>query len=205
LGRSVPCWNKFPSRSMCLACSPDFRWFGEWSLGCIGVLSDWLVETVDALYKQGGTTLTIDALHKHALPPGLRARMEREARAGEFKMDQAKAQSEQELRQLLGKPIPVPGTEAPLAPHPNGASASKPWSDTHPSTHGPTRVERGATRDAVGDQVEIRPAPKCTFSGVVQIPLKRFLESGVALVECPDCACTRTLEPRGGVLRAVVS
>ena len=69
-----------------------WRWFGEWSLGCIGVLSDWLVETVDALYKQGGTTLTIDALHKHALPPGLRARMEREARAGEFKMDQAKAE-----------------------------------------------------------------------------------------------------------------
>ncbi|TMC17532.1 MAG: ATP-binding protein, partial [Chloroflexi bacterium] len=25
-----------------------WRWFGEWSLGCIGVLSDWLVETVDA-------------------------------------------------------------------------------------------------------------------------------------------------------------
>ncbi len=42
---------------------------------------------------------------------------------------------------------------------------------------------------------------KCTFSGVVQISLKRFLESGVALVECPDCACMRTLEPRGGVLR----
>jgi hypothetical protein len=29
------------------------------------VLSDWLVETVDALYKQGGTTLTIDALNSH--------------------------------------------------------------------------------------------------------------------------------------------
>src|SRR2546428_2644008 len=42
---------------------------------------------------------------------------------------------------------------------------------------------------------------KCTFSGVVPIDLKRFLESGVTLVECPDCACTRTLEPRGGVLR----
>jgi hypothetical protein len=42
---------------------------------------------------------------------------------------------------------------------------------------------------------------KCTFSGVVPIDLKRFLESGVALVECPDCAATRTLEPHGGVLR----
>ena len=62
-----------------------WRWFGEWSLGCIGVLSDWIVETVDALYRQGATTLTIDALQKHALPSNLRARMESEARAGEFK------------------------------------------------------------------------------------------------------------------------
>ena len=45
-------------------------------------------------------------------------------------------------------------------------------------------------------------AIKCTFSGVV-VPIdpKRFQESGVTLVECPDCACTRTLEPHGGVLR----
>ncbi len=179
-----------------------WRWFGEWSLGCIGVLSDWLVETVDALYKQGGTTLTIDALQKHALPPGLRARMEREARAGEFKMDQAKAQSEQELRQLLGKPIPVPGTEETEIPRPNGASASKPLADTYPGVHGHTRVERGAARDAVGEQGEIHLVPnKCTFAGVVPIDLKRFRERGVALVECPDCACTRTLEPHGGVLR----
>src|SRR6266487_4105039 len=34
-----------------------WRWFGEWSLGCIGVLSDWIVETVDALYRVGATTL----------------------------------------------------------------------------------------------------------------------------------------------------
>jgi len=175
-----------------------WRWFGEWSLGCIGVLSDWLVETVDALCKQGETALTIDALQKHALPPGLRARMEREARAGEFKMDQAKAQSEQELQQLLGKPIPVPGTEVP---HPNGASASKPVPDVHPGTPRHTRVERGPSRDVVGDQIEIRSVAKCTFSGVMPLDLARFLESGVTLVECPDCACTRTLEPRGEVLR----
>ncbi len=156
---------------------------------------------MDALCKQGGTALTIDALQKHALPPGLRARMEREARAGEFKMDQAKAQSEQELRQLLGKPIPVPGTEVTETPHPNGASASKPLPDRLPGVHGHTRVERGAARDPVGDQVLTRNSSKCTFFGIVPIGLKRFLDSGVALVECPDCACTRTLEPRGGVLR----
>jgi len=154
-----------------------WRWFGEWSLGCIGVLSDWLVETVDALYKQGNTTVTIDASRKHALPPGLRARMEREARAGESKIDQAKARSEQELRQLLGKPGPVPWTVPTEVPHSNGASAFKPLAATYAGVHGHTRVERGAARGAVGDRVEVRPAPGCTFSGiVVHVPLKRFQE-----------------------------
>ena len=42
---------------------------------------------------------------------------------------------------------------------------------------------------------------KCTFSGVVQISLQRFEESGVALVECPGCGRAWTLSPSGGVLR----
>jgi AAA domain len=42
---------------------------------------------------------------------------------------------------------------------------------------------------------------KCTFSGVVPIDLKRFEESGVAHVECPDCGRAWTLSPSGGVLR----
>jgi len=179
-----------------------WRWFGEWTLWCVGVLSDWLVETVDALYKQGETTLTIDALQKHALPPDLLARMEREAHTGEFKMEQAKTQSEQELLQLLGNPAPVPGT----APTParflaNGANASKLSPDANLHTQGQTRVERAAARDSVGDQVQKLISPKCTFSGVVPIEIKCFLDSGVALVECPNCARARTLEPCSKVLR----
>jgi len=178
-----------------------WRWFGEWSLGCIGVLSDWLVETVDALCKRGETTFTIDALQKHALPPDLRARMEREARAGEFKMDQAKAQSEQELQRLLGNPAPIPGTTPTTLPHTNGTSVSQASPDMHRGTYSQIRIERAATRDPVGDQVQTKSTPKCSFSGVVSIESKRLLNSGVALVECPDCARTRSLEPRKGVLR----
>src|SRR5258708_9425653 len=113
-----------------------WRWFGEWSLGCIGVLSDWIVETVDVLYRQGATTLTIDAIQKHALPPNLRARMESEARAGEFKMEQVKAQSEQELKRLLGNPAPVPGTAPTEPPHTPAASVFPNTRHT-PSGHPP--------------------------------------------------------------------
>jgi hypothetical protein len=64
-----------------------------------------------------------------------------------------------------------------------------------------TRSKLAASHDAVMDQKQPVKPPKCTFSGVVPIELKRFLDSGLRLVECPDCACTRTLKPQGRVLR----
>src|SRR6266702_3535178 len=57
------------------------------------------------------------------------------------------------------------------------------------------------TVETAKEQVQTGTSSKCTYSGVVSIDLKRFADSGVALVECPDCSRTRTLSPRNGVLR----
>jgi hypothetical protein len=54
---------------------------------------------------------------------------------------------------------------------------------------------------AVGDQKPPAKSTKCTFAGVVPIEATRFLDSGVTLVVCPQCARTRSLSPRKGVLR----
>jgi len=64
-----------------------------------------------------------------------------------------------------------------------------------------TQDEHATSRDAVGNQKQLAKPTKCTFSGVVPIEPQRFLAGSVALVECPDCARTRTLSPRNGVLR----
>ena len=177
-----------------------WRWFGEWSLGCIGVLGDWLVETVDSLYKQGGTTLTIEALERHALQPDQRARMEMEAHTGERKVELAKTKGEEELKRLLGNLTPLPSTPPPDQST-NGASDLRTFPDQAAGTGSKTRIERAATRDLVGDQVKTAKTLKCPFPGIVEIEAKRFLESGIKLVECPNCASTRTLSPRNGVLR----
>ena len=178
-----------------------WRWFGEWSLGCIGVLSDWLVETVDALCQQGEITLTIEALKRHALQPDQRVRMEMEARTGERKVELAKAQSEQELQRLLGNPATLPGT-APAGPyHAKGVLSVGTSSNTNRSMPSQTRIERAAVRDLVGNQIVAKSTPKCSFSGVVPIEPRRFLDGGVLLVECPDCAATRSISPHNGVLR----
>src|SRR5215469_13183937 len=177
-----------------------WRWFGEWSLGCIGVLSDWLVETVDDLYKRGETTFTIKALERHALQPDQRARMEIEARTGERKVELGKTKGEEDLKRLLGNLAPLPGTTLSDQPM-NGASDGNVSPDQVVNTGSKTRIERAATRDLVGDQVKTATTPKCPFPGVVAIEAKRFLESGVKLVECPNCLRTRSLEPHNGVLR----
>jgi len=84
------------------------------------------------------------------------------------------------------------GTEAEQVSSPN-VQPEKP-------TSAPTeQVDQARSRKS--DKKQPTESTKCTFFGGVPIDLKRFLESGVALVECPDCASTRTLEPHGGVLR----
>ena len=177
-----------------------WRWFGEWSLGCIGVLSDWLVETVDDLCKRGETTLTIEALERHALQPDQRARMEIEARTGERKVELGKTKGEEDLKRLLGNPAPLPGTTPPDHSV-NGTSDVSASPNTTRNTGSKKRIERAATRDFVGDQLETAKTLKCPFAGRVEIEAKRFLESGIKLVECPNCASTRSLSPRNGALR----
>ena len=58
-----------------------------------------------------------------------------------------------------------------------------------------------AALETVEEQVQMSNSSKCAFSVVVTIEPKRFLDSGVSLVECPDFARTCTLSSRHGVLR----
>jgi energy-coupling factor transporter ATP-binding protein EcfA2 len=92
-----------------------WRWFLDWSVGCIGILRDWVVDTVAALCDEGATTLTIDALHVAALQPDQRVRLEREARAGEHKVEVGKTTSHQQLQELLGPVSQTPERVTPSA------------------------------------------------------------------------------------------
>jgi hypothetical protein len=178
----------------------QWRWFGEWSLGCIGVLGDWLVETVDGLCQEGATTLTIEALTRHALQPDQRLRMEMEARKGEHKVERAKRESEQELQRLLADPTATLDSAATALPG-NGAKPTTASPAMPRSTRGTSRMERAASRDLVGDQVHAISVLKCPFAGMVEIAPQQFLDSGVSRVECPACTASRQLTLRQADLR----
>jgi hypothetical protein len=93
-----------------------------------------------------------------------------------------------------------PSVEAPPSEstEQGNGSGKEPEQEAVPANHVPHTTETVGT---VGEQVQIVKTAKCTFSGVVSIELQRFLDSGIRLVECPDCARTRSLSPRKGVLR----
>ena len=94
-----------------------------------------------------------------------------------------------------GPSVEVPPSES--TEQGNG-SGTEPEREAVQALHVPHTTETGGT---VGEQTQTVKTPKCTFPGVVSIELQRFLDSGVTLVECPDCARTRSLSPSKGVLR----
>ncbi|HEU5380239.1 MAG TPA: hypothetical protein VFV38_32840 [Ktedonobacteraceae bacterium] len=79
----------------------EWRWFVAWSVGCVGILRDWLVETVAAGLSEGSTTLTLEALQAHALSPGQWVLLEMKARSGEDKVESGYESSHQQLQQHL--------------------------------------------------------------------------------------------------------
>jgi hypothetical protein len=120
----------------------QWRWFAEWSVGCVGILRDWLVETVAALLAEGSTTFTLEALQAYALSPGQRLRLEMETRSGEHKVESGNESSHQQLQQLLALPTPV------------GEKRST-----------SSRVgERAPSRDPVGEEERQEHALKCPGS-----------------------------------------
>jgi hypothetical protein len=164
-----------------------WKWFGEWSIGCVGILSDWVVETAATLCRAGESVLTLEALTKHALKPAQRLRLETEARTGEFKIAEAKAKSEEDLQQLLGRPSMVPSNQA-------GRSTFSDISPTTPSARSSTRIERPAHRDPVGEQVVTGNTAKCSYLAIIEVSSHQFQESRVLCVECPACGARRSFK-----------
>lgn len=163
-----------------------WQWFGEWSIGCVGILSDWVIETVNSITRKGETALTIDDLKKHALKPDQRLRLETEARTGEFKIEQAKAKSEQELQELLGKPQASPNG---LSSHPRETNARQSQTPA-PLPRSGKRIGRAAHRDPVGTggiPAALEAPGKCSFVGPIGITDQQYEESGVWHVECQTC------------------
>src|SRR5262249_42777199 len=98
--------------------------------------------------------------------------------------------------QIIDGAGPRVAVSGPEGAEPGSTPGTEPQQETG-RAHGPQHT----TKTVDAQTVPPSTSPKCTFAGVVAIELTRFANSGVALVECPDCARLRSLSPRKGVLR----
>lgn len=168
-----------------------WQWFAEATLGCIGILSDWLTDTTAAILVKGGTVLTQEELTKHMLPEATRLSLELEARAGERKLADGQAKSIQDLTAFLGQT----GTQLPLPARPQPPTSSV----DVPSQPVQKPFERAPTRDPVGETVTFQEN-KCPFAGLLSLSGEDMRASGVFRVECPVCLLMRSLTPKGAVV-----
>lgn len=106
-------------RGLPLMGEPDLlsqvEYFYENSVGCVGVLKDWLTRALAASLENGQETLTRKVLEEHALPTRSLLRMAREMREGEESF--APNDREQtELQSLLGLSTGAPKEQKKNSP-----------------------------------------------------------------------------------------
>jgi AAA domain len=84
---------------------------------------------------------------------------------------------------------------------PADANEKEPERQTVPEKEQQNPTNTVETVEKAKEQEHTSKTANCTFSGVVPIDLKRFTDSGINLVECPDCGRMRSLSPVKGILR----
>lgn len=96
------------------------HWFDfyERSIGCVGVLKDWLIRAVAAALHDGSDTLTLERLHEHTLSLAQCERMAIEATEGEQKLCYMESRREHlwHLLQMGMTSTSVPGGIVDLSP-----------------------------------------------------------------------------------------
>jgi hypothetical protein len=148
----------------------------EWSYEAkaTDVQAQWLERTAELLVLRHDTLRIIDGAG-----PGVEA----DQPSGTKPEQKSEAQAEQVSSPSTQQKLPS------MSPTEEATQAQSQQSESHPKSGGHSAVS------------EPNQSAKCTFFGEVPIDIKRFEESSVSLVECPDCGRTWTLSPRGGVLR----
>ncbi|HEX6480101.1 MAG TPA: AAA family ATPase [Ktedonobacteraceae bacterium] len=190
-----------------------WRWFAEGSVGCIGILKDWLVDAVAATLVQKGTSLTEDILTRTMPHPARRLSLEMEARAGEHKVALHDSESAKQFQALVKKTVKaangkaepktgsVPGVSS--ADRSDGIakprSATLPMPQVAPKASKPRVGQRTPERDPVGETAasKVGKAIGCSFTEETPVTLAHIREAGVSRFECPTCLAVRDIQPKG--------
>lgn len=162
------------------------RWwyFFEGSIGCIGILKQWLVRALYRALREESPELTRAHLEKSVLPDAKWERMRADAQSGEAEFQYAEGQNSY-LSELASMP-----TFSPSQPDPASPSTLYPEDVTTDQKTSKPKARVGEPlprRDQVRMAEEDREATRCSFSGAIRLEATRWLESAVEVVQCPTC------------------
>ena len=158
------------------------RWwyFFEGSIGCIGILKQWLVRSLYRALREESPELTRAHLEQSVLPDAKWERMRADARSGEAEFQYADGQNSY-LSELANMPTFTSKQPDPAPP------------STPPTADQKTRKPKGHIgepspyRDQVGTVQQEGEATHCSFSGPIKLEAARWLESKVQEVQCSTC------------------
>jgi hypothetical protein len=137
-------------------------YFYERSLGCVGILKDWLTRAVAAALHDGDDTLTLERVAEHALTLSQCERMALDAIEGEQKLGYAESRREH-LWRLLQAGMDSTGVPTSVA----STVADAPSQSTTPDAEPPAKKSRRNRSESAQPQTVIpeveavtEPAPK---------------------------------------------
>ncbi len=164
----------------------DWVYFYEHSIGCVGVLKDWLIRTVAAALHDGSETLTLKQLHEHTLTLAQCERMALDATEGEQKLSYMESRREH-LWHLLQ--MGMSSTDVPKSPvsrqspkeliksdSPNATPPSKTKRQPKKPKE-PTPPENATTTSEIPTPIEPLPKKKQTRKKATSTADKEITES----------------------------
>lgn len=175
-------------------------YFYERSIGCIGVLKDWLVRTLSDALHSGADQLELDRVSAHAPSNAQCERMATDAAAAEHRLHYTES-SREHLWSLLGMSV-LEAHQVDLLEPGQRNTALRPHPGADPPSSNPqlpsVRVgQRAPERDAVGTTVPAEKSKKCSFSGEVSLSLAQLQHAGISKLQCPECSATWAARIRG--------
>jgi energy-coupling factor transporter ATP-binding protein EcfA2 len=158
------------------------------SIGCVGILHEWLVRATHTALQEGSATLTLAYLEQRALSDAKCERMIADIKDGEDELHYSSAHQERLVELLQGK---GPDQSA-SRPAPTATPAAR-----EKSTATEPVGQRAPARDPVGEGPPDKPATKCAFTGALDLDLAQLTQAGIWKVECPVCQAIWTVRVRG--------
>jgi DNA polymerase III delta prime subunit len=174
----------------------QWSYFYERSIGCIGILKDWLVRALAASLATGQSELLLERIQECALPIAQCESMALEAAAGEQELHYT-ASRQQHLWALLGMKLDQDVIREPVQPIP--VEVVQPLPDEAAPHQQKSRVgEQRPVRLEVGESQEQGRTENCPFSGtVVELQPAQIRATGAEKLQCPACGAARKATIRG--------